>query len=333
MMRRKLLIFSMVFLVVLSFAGVIRAEPFYQGKVMKMIVTTKPGGGYDWYARLLSKYMQKYLPGSTIIVKNVPGGGHIIGTNLIYRSKPDGLTIGTFNRAVGITQVVGLKGVRFDFSKLSWLGSPCSEIYTYLVNPKMFKNLDDVLKAKNIRLAAEGLGSLSYVCPLMFYQALGLNNYTISTGYSGAEMEMALIRGEADGTWGSLISRQAAIKSGDARVVLLIGRGKPEGFKDVPLIEEVLTSPEGKPVAKLLRGLQLVGRPYAGPPGIPADRLKILRDAFEKAAKDPEALALAKKSNRRMDFVGWEEVDDWAKGLLDLSPPIVAKLKESYGVK
>jgi len=333
MIKRKSLFFLMVFFIALSFATVIRAEPFYQGKVIKMIVTTKPGGGYDWYARLLSKYMQKYLPGSTIIVKNVPGGGHIIGTNLIYRAKPDGLTIGTFNRAVGITQVVGLKGVKFDFGKLSWLGSPCSEIYTYLVNPKMFKNLDDVLKTDKIRLAAEGLGALSYVCPLMFYQALGLENFSISTGYSGAEMEMALIRGEADGTWGSLISRQAAIDSGDARVVLLIGREKPAQFKDVPLIEEVLKDPENKPVAKLLRGLQLVGRPYAGPPGIPADRLKILREAFEKASKDPEALALAKKGNRRMDFVAWEEVDDWAKGLMELSPSIVAKLKESYGVK
>jgi tripartite-type tricarboxylate transporter receptor subunit TctC len=146
-------------------------------------------------------------------------------------------------------------------------------------------------------------------------------------------MEMALLRGEADGIWSSIASRQAILDSGDGRVVLLVGRTKPDKFKDVPFIEEVLTDEKHKPVVKLLRGIQLVGRPFAGPPGIPADRLKILRDAFEKAFKDPETLAIAKKGNRPMDFVTWQEAEDWAKGHFDLTPDIVAKLKEAYGIK
>jgi len=309
------------------------AKPFYDGKVITIIVTTKPGGGYDWYGRLVAQYMQKYLPGSTFIVKNIPGGGHIIGVNTLYKAKPNGLTLGTFNRAVGLTQVVGAKGVKFDFAKLSWLGSPCSELYAYIVNPKMFKNLDDVLKADKIRLAAEGLGSVSYVNPLMLYQALDQTNYQISTGYSGAEMEMALIRGEADGIWGSVGSRMALFENKEGRAVLLVGRQRPEEFKDVPFIEEVLTKPEQKPTAKLLRGIQLVVRPFSGPPGIPEDRLTILREAFEKACNDPEAVALAKKADKPMDFVDWKEVEDWAKGHFELSPQIVAKLKEAYGIK
>jgi hypothetical protein len=95
----------------------------------------------------------------------------------------------------------------------------------------------------------------------------------------------------------------------------------------------VLTEEKHKPVVKLLRGIQLVGRPFAGPAGIPADRLKILRNAFEKAFKDPEALALAKKGNRPMDFVTWQEAEDWAKGHFELSSALLAKLKEAYGVK
>ena len=332
-MRKKPYIFLIIAMLALTFATATHARPFYQGKVIKIIATTKPGGGYDWYARLAAQFMQKYLPGSTFIVKNVPGAGHIIGTNAMYKSKPDGLTIATFNRAVGMTQVVGLKGVKFDFDKMSWLGSPCSEIYAYIVNPKMFGSIDDVFKTEKIRLASTGLGTLSYVCPLMLYQAKGLDNFTIATGYSGAEMEMALLRGEADGIWSSTASRQAILESGDGRVVLLIGRTKPDQYKDVPFIEEILTDEKHRPVVKLLRGLQLVGRPFAGPPGIPADRLKILRDAFEKAFKDLEALSIAKKGNRPMDFVTWQEVEDWAKGHFDLPPDIVAKLKEAYGVK
>jgi len=332
-MRKLTLIVSLVLIMTLAVVAASYAKPFYDGKVMTIIVTTKPGGGYDWYGRLVAQYMQKYLPGSTFIVKNIPGGGHIIGLNTLYKAKPNGLTLGTFNRAVGLTQVVGAKGVKFDFAKLSWLGSPCSELYAYIVNPKMFKNIDEVLKADKIRLAAEGLGSVSYVNPLMMYQALEQTNFQISTGYSGAEMEMALIRGEADGIWGSVGSRMALFESGDGRAVVLVGREKPAQLKDVPFIEDVLTKESQKPVVKLLRGIQLVGRPFAGPPGIPEDRLKILRDAFEKACKDPEAVAIAQKVDKAMDFVDYKEVEDWAKGHFELSPGIIAKLKEAYGMK
>ena len=141
LMRNKALIFSLLLVLTLTFATASYAKPFYQGKVIKIIASTKPGGGYDWYARLMAQFMQKHLPGSTFIVKNVPGAGHIIGTNELYKSKPNGRTIGTFNRAVGLPQIVGLKGVKFDFAKFGWLGSPCSEIYAYIVNPKMFKNI------------------------------------------------------------------------------------------------------------------------------------------------------------------------------------------------
>ena len=332
-MRKLTLVISLVLMMTLAVVTDSYAKPFYDGKVVTIIVTTKPGGGYDWYGRLVAQYMQKYLPGSTFIVKNIPGGGHIIGVNTLYKAKPNGLTLGTFNRAVGLTQVVGSKGVKFDFAQMSWLGSPCSELYAYIVNPKMFKNIDDVLKADKIRLAAEGLGSVSYVNPLMFYQALEQTNFQISTGYSGAEMEMALIRGEADGIWGSVASRMALFESGDGRAVLLVGREKPAQLKDVPFIGDILTKPEQQPVVKLLRGIQLVGRPFAGPPGVPEDRLKILREAFEKACKDPEAVALAQKADKPMDFVDAQEVEDWAKGHFELSPGIVAKLKEAYGIK
>ena len=164
-MRKLLFVLTLVLTMTLLGMTVGHAKPFYEGKVMTVIVTTKPGGGYDWYGRLIARYMEKYLPGSTVIIKNIPGGGHIIGVNTLYKAKPNGLTIGTFNRAVGLTQVVGAKGVKFDFTKMSWLGSPCSELYAYIVNPKMFKNIDEVLKTKKIRLAAEGLGSVSYVNP------------------------------------------------------------------------------------------------------------------------------------------------------------------------
>src|SRR5680860_652054 len=108
-------------------------KPFYEGKTIKLIVSTKPGGGYDTYGRMVAKFMEEQLPGSTIVVKNVPGAGHIIGCNEIYMSEPDGLTFGTFNRGLPLAQIAGLEGIEFDLSEMSWLGSPASEHYSCLL--------------------------------------------------------------------------------------------------------------------------------------------------------------------------------------------------------
>src|SRR4029077_6815359 len=93
---------------------------FFKGKTVTYIVSTTPGGGYDLYGRMIAEYMQKYLPGSTFVVKNVPGAGHIVGANTIYAAKPDGLTVGTFNTGLIYNQLIGLDGVKFDLTKMSW---------------------------------------------------------------------------------------------------------------------------------------------------------------------------------------------------------------------
>ena len=102
---------------------------FFKGKTVTYIVATAPGGGYDTYGRLVAEYMQRNLPGSTFIVKNMPGAGHIIGTNAIYASKPDGLTIGTFNTGLIYNQIINETAVKFDLTKMSWIGKALSLIH------------------------------------------------------------------------------------------------------------------------------------------------------------------------------------------------------------
>ena len=330
-MKKIMILALLAILMVVGSATHGDAKPFYEGKVLKIIVATKPGGGYDYWARMVGTYMEKYLPGSTIIVKNVPGAGHVIGTNETYMAKPNGLTIGTFNRAVGLTQLVGMKGVKFDFTNFSWLGSPNSEIYSFMVRSDLYKNIDDVLKADNVRLATTGLGAISYITPLLFYQMLGKKNYTVATGYSGAESEMALMRKEMDGTWGSLESLKAVVDGGYGSCVMLIGKNKPAGFENVPLLKEFIKDDKNKPVVELLNGLNIVGRPFAAPPKVPEDRIKILREAFYKACHDPEFVKTAGKSEKEVDFVAPEDVDAWAKSMLSLPPETVMLLKKAYG--
>lgn len=329
-MRKKTLLILWTILSILLGAAVIEAKPFYEGKIIKIIVATKPGGGYDYYARLMAPFLQKYLPGSTVIVKNMPGAGHVIGTNATYLAKPDGLTIGTFNRAVGMTQVAGMKGVRFDFSKFKWLGSPSEEIYCLVVNSESFKNMGEVLKADKLRMATSGVGTVAYITTILFYQMLGQKNFSIGTGYAGGEVELAIMRKEMDGNFGSFDSRKSMVDSGFGRFIVFIGKTKPVGYESVPFIEEVITDPKHRPVIALLKGLNTVGRPFAVSPDTPDDRLKVLKEAFKKSVRDPELLQTAKKGDRPIDFVSAEECEAWAKSLLKLPPEIVTTIKNAY---
>src|SRR5574340_986563 len=131
-----------------SFAAASPDLAFYKGKVVNYIVATKPGGGYDTYGRLIGKYMQKYLPGATVVVKNVPGAGHIIGANETYLAKPDGLTIGTFNTGLIYSQIIGQPGIKFDLVKFSWIGKANTETRVFIVgNLTPFKTFQDVLNS------------------------------------------------------------------------------------------------------------------------------------------------------------------------------------------
>lgn len=333
-MKKKLSVYVLTLVVLTLFTFTLQAyaKPFYEGKTITLIVSTKPGGGYDFYARLVGKFMQKYMPGSTIIIKNVPGAGHVIGCNAVYVAKPDGLTFGTFNRALGLSQAVGMKGIKFDWAKMSWIGTPNSELFAFIVANK-FKNLDDVMKAEKFRLTSEGIGAINYLAPQLFAYMTGLDNFQIATGYGGSEFQLAIMRGEADGAFGSWGSWQQFVTEGNGHPVLFMGKTKPEGYENVPMIEDVIKEEKHQPIVNLLIGINALGRPFAGPPGIPDDRLETLREAFNKACSDPELLELAKKARRSMDPSDGEQAAIYAKNILNVPPDVLVQLKKGFGME
>lgn len=331
MKAKGTLIFWVVLWVVIA-AAAVEAAPFYEGKTMKLIVATKPGGNYDFYGRLAAKFMQKYLPGSTIIVKNIPGAGHIIGTNYIYKSKPDGLTFGTFNRGLAVAQIAELKGIQFDLSKMSWLGSPASDIYA-LIMAKKFKTMDDVRRAPVVRLATSGLGAQAHVTTELFKLMSGYDSIKAATGYMGSEAELAIMRGEVDGSFGSWSSMHPFVKDGHGVPLLFIGKKQPAGFEKVPMLEEVITAAQYKPVVDLLTALNVLARPFAGPPGIPSDRLSILMNAFERAFADPALKDIAQKGGAPIDFMNGNDALKLLKNMLQVSPNLKKTIKEAYGLK
>jgi len=311
------------------------SQPFYEGKTIQLIVSTNPGGGYDTYGRMVAQFMEKELPGSKIIVRNVPGAGHIIGLNQVYASKPDGLTIGAFSRALPLGQVAGLEGIEFDVSKLSWLGSTSSIQYLlYMSTESGLTSLEDIKNSNEaIRISTGGVGAQNHVVALLFADMFGLDNIELVPGFQSADVENAMKRGEIDGEFSSWDSVLDFIGQGDGVPVLFIADSVPEGYEDVPTIQEEVTEERWQPVVNTLLSVNVLGRPFAGPPGIPEERLTVLRDAFENAVTSDEFMQMGERLERPVNYVGHERAEELVQGLLELPDETVQKIRTAYGIE
>lgn len=325
-------------LVVFSYVNIAAAASpdldFYKGKIVQYIVSTKPGGGHDIYARIIAKYMQKHIPGSTVIVKNVPGAGHIIGANEIYLSKPDGLTIGTFSTGVIYAQIAGLPGVRFDLGKYSWIGKANSETRVLIVSVKSpYKTFKDVMESKEpIKMGATGVGTAAYNDVLIVSAVTGANLKVIP-GYAGRETEMSMMRGEVVGQLASYIGLSSFIKAKECRVLLQFAAKKHKDLKDVPLASELKLTDKAKKILAVIDSQAELGRLAAGPPNIPAGRLQVLRDAYKKALTDPEFLKEMAKMDLDLDADYGDNVARLVKAAVNQPPENMAILKNIIKVE
>lgn len=303
---------------------------FYKGKTVTYIVSTSAGGGYDFYGRLISQYMQKYLPGSTFVVKNVPGAGHLVGTNTIYASKPDGLSIGTFNTGLIYNQLIGLQGIRFDLAKMSWIGKAAADPRVIVVSADSgIKSFEDLRKLKKpVNFSTAGVGSAAYVETTVLLHLLNLP-IQIQSGYNGSDDQLAMRRGEIVGTIASRSSWQQFVDSGYARFIAQIGGSE----KDVPQLSTLVSDPTAKAFIALAQSQGDLSRLTAGPPDIPADRLKALRDAYAKAMADPELRDKVRKIGRPLEPLGGEEVAKRIKEALNQPSSTIALLKQAMSQK
>jgi tripartite-type tricarboxylate transporter receptor subunit TctC len=307
-----------------------KGKGYYKGKTVEWIVSTAPGGGHDFWARLLSNTMEKKLPGSSFVVKNRPGAGHIIGVNLIYTSPPNGLTVGNFTTGLVYSQVLKQKGIRFDLAKMSWLGKLASEPRTMSVAANSrFKTFEDVLNSKEVvKFSASGVGSGSYTDSFMVGTAFGMR-YKIITGYSGSQSTLALMRGEVDVLMGSEDSALAYQRAGQTRIVMQVG-GNVKGVQDA---RDFAKNPQATAVMKLLADMGRLSRIVAGPPEIPADRLGALRAAFKESVEDAEFRAAAKKAGREIEPAYGDDVQARIAGLMQQPPEVIDLLKRLSTVK
>jgi tripartite-type tricarboxylate transporter receptor subunit TctC len=304
------------------------AEDFYKGKTVTYIVATSPGGGYDTYGRLVARYMNKYMPDSKIIIRNIPGAGHVVGANTIYAAKPDGLTFGTFNTGLIYLQLMKESGVRFDLAKMSWIGKAASDTRVLVLSKKAgvtdVKEMLDASKPK-LKLFAAGVGSAGYIDTRLAISAIHLNVELIP-GYNGSEGTMSMLRGETQGTIGSQSSYSQFV--GDGNGTYLLEVGGPAGSK-IPQADQYAKDDPSRKLLKMIAAESDVARLTAGPPGIPADRLAYLRGIFNKALADPELLVEAKKMDAPIDPATGEHVQQVIAEALQQSPENVQLLTQA----
>ena len=298
----------------------------FKGKTVTYIVATAPGGGYDTYGRLVADFMQKHLPGSTFVVRNMPGAGHLVGTNAINASKPDGLTIGTFNTGLIYNQLINADGVRFDLSKMSWIGKAASESRVVAIaSQSPIKTWQDfVALTTPVNFAVAGPGSASYVETIMLANVLKLP-LRVQTGYNGTDDQLAMRRGEIVGSIASRSSYDQFVTNGYGRLIAQIGGND----KNLPQLSAVVTDPKAKELLALIESTGEIARLTAGPPAIPAPQLAALRAAYKQAMEDKELVARAEKIGLPVEPLYGEDITKMINAALKQSPDTIALLKES----
>ena len=292
---------------------------FYKGKTLTWIVATGPGGGHDFYGRLMARHIKKAIPGLKTVVKNRPGAGFILGTNLIWVAKPNGLTIGSFSTGLVYVQIRKLRGAKFDLTKMSWIGKAASDIRIMSVpRNSPYKTFQDVINSKRkVKFSASGVGTGAFNDAFMLGEVYKIP-YRIIVGYQGAEAALGMVRGETDVLMGSMSSGMNYVRAGHTKVIMQFADVLP----GVPNGVTYAKTPIQKTLANLMVDFGRLARIAAGPPKMVPDRLAALRAGYLKAVKSKALIEEAKRAHREIDPAGGEEVRRRVTAMLDQPPEI-----------
>lgn len=343
-MRVAILALSLVF----AWASQLHAQatPFYQEKQIRVVVGFTTGGFYDRWARLLARYMPKYIPGNpTFIVQNMPGAGSVVAANYVYSvAKPDGLTIGFPSSGLYLDQIVGRPEVKFDLRKFAWIGSPVTEpMILYMRADSPYKSIADIKNAKEPpKCGSTGTVSTDFILARMLEDTLPPLKINTVLGYpGGSEIDIAVEKGEVmcrGMTASPFFGREPFLtwqKKNFVRVLLYTGAKRDERIPDVPTIAEIFEKekvPENsRRVAQVILAAESFGRPIVGTPGIAADRVQILRRAFDQSMKDPELLAETQKQRMDVDPTSGANLEKLAQQILQQPPDVLARVKKILG--
>ena len=313
------------------------AAAYYEGKAIRIIVGTSPGGGYDTYTRLIARHFGKHIPGHpSIIVDNMPGAGGMLSANHMFKvAKPDGLTIGHFVGGQFLQQLLGKPGIEFDALKFGYIGVPAQDnMVVAVAKSSGIATMEQWLAAKTpLKLGAIAPGDGTYDTAKILEATLGLPMQVVS-GYKGtAPIRLAVNSNEVHGlsnSWQSFRSTwRKELDSGEVGMIVQLSLKSHRDITKVPLAVNFAKSDEArKLIAAVAEAHGAAVRPYLLPPDTRKDVLEILRKAFSDTMKDPELIAEAAKANLEFNPATGEELEKNVRELLRLDAALVAKLKD-----
>jgi tripartite-type tricarboxylate transporter receptor subunit TctC len=333
--RRFFLALSLVFATTGPTTAQDDVASFYKGKIVRLIVGVGVGSGYDINARLLARYLPKYIPGNpNVIVQNQPGAGSLTMTNQMYAAGPfDGTVIGASFNGLPTTPLLQPNGVRFDSTRMNWVGSTNRETQTmYVWHTAPQKTIED-LKTTEMIVGAQAPGSTQYDYPMLGKALFGLK-FKVITGYEATpKINLAMERGEVHGTlanWSTVkaINYQQYLDK-QIRILVVWGLRKHPELPDVPLIAELAKTPEQKQALQLALARLEFGRPFFMPPNVPAERVDAIRRAFDAVMKDKEFLTEADKLKIEIDPLTGEQVTALIADIYKTPAETVARVRDA----
>ena len=314
------------------------AGEFFKGRTISIITSTGAGGPYDLAARTVARHMPRHIPGApTMVVKNMPGGGHTLASNYLAIQAPrDGTTIATISNTIPLHQVLDGKGVRYDARKFNWLGTlGISSLITVAWATSGIKSIDDVMR-REVITGATGAGSGTWLYPNAMNVVLG-TKFKIVTGYtSSAEVDLAMLRGEVTArSGGSYIGyvqeRPEWLRENKVNILVQVGAVREKELPDVPLMHELAKSDEQRRLLNLISSPVRVGRPYLAPPDVPGDRIALLRKAFDALMQDAAFLAEAKGLALEVNPLTGDKVAAIVDETVNAPAEILAKARAMVG--
>jgi tripartite-type tricarboxylate transporter receptor subunit TctC len=305
---------------------------FFAGKQLKVIVSTQAGAEYDTWMRFIGPYLARHIPGSpSLIIQNMPGAGSIVAANYLYNAAPhDGSVIGMIGRNLPFQAVMGEKGIRFDLTKFNWLGNPELTHRVCAARPSPdVQSARDLFKHQIIMGGAGAGGALSTI-PQLLSRLMGMRLKLIE-GYQGPrDVFLAIDRGELDGVCMSVTAirnmRPGWVESGQMRLLFNLEADRLPNL-DVPSIFEFTETDDQRRMLTLFSTGVLFGRPIVAPPDVPADRIAVLRSAFEDAMADQELIEQAKKLGLELGVVRGDELSRMATQIMATPRESVERLK------
>ena len=305
---------------------------FYRGKTVDIQIGYSVGGGYDLYARMIARHIGKYIPGNPQVVpKNMEGAGGMRLSNWLYGAAPkDGTVIGATSRAMAFEPLIGNKAAQYDGTRFTWIGSANDEVSVCVVwHTSGVATFEDA-KARQVVVGGNGVSDDTYQFPVLLNNMFGAR-FKIVTGYpGGSEINIAMERGEVQGRcgfpWSTIkATHQAWVDEKKINLLMQFSLAKHADLPNVPLVTDLARTDEQRQILKIIFGRQVLGRPYAAPPGVPADRAAALRKAFMATMADKEFLAEVDKAKLEITAVPGERIENLVQEIYRTTPPAVAE--------